>query len=45
MRVAGMSVAMGNAMAVAREAALWETGTNDEGGVGLFLGRVFFGES
>lgn len=45
MRVAGMSVAMGNAMAVAKEAAVWETGTNDEGGVGLFLGRVFFGES
>ncbi|EIM84856.1 uncharacterized protein STEHIDRAFT_140397 [Stereum hirsutum FP-91666 SS1] len=45
MRVAGMSVAMGNAMRVAREAAVWETGTNDEGGVGLFLGRVFFGES
>lgn len=44
MRVAGMSVAMGNAMAVAKEAAVWQTETNDEGGVGRFLGRMFYGE-
>lgn len=40
--VAGMSVAMGNAMKAAREAALWTTDTNDEGGVGTFLEKVFW---
>jgi hydroxymethylpyrimidine pyrophosphatase-like HAD family hydrolase len=44
LEVAGMSVAMGNAMDAARKAAKWETLTNDEGGVGRFLERVFFAE-
>lgn len=43
-KVAGMSVAMGNAMAVAKAAATWDTVSNDEGGVGTFLERVFFSE-
>ncbi|EIN08129.1 hypothetical protein PUNSTDRAFT_69184, partial [Punctularia strigosozonata HHB-11173 SS5] len=41
-KVAGMSVAMGNAMASAKAEAVWETATNDEGGVGLFLEKVFY---
>jgi hydroxymethylpyrimidine pyrophosphatase-like HAD family hydrolase len=40
--VAGMSVAMGNAMPVARAKARWVTDTNDAGGVGTFLQKVFF---
>ena len=40
--VAGMSVAMGNAMQKAKDVAVWETVTNDEGGVGRFLEEVFF---
>ena len=42
MKVAGMSVAMGNAMECAKDAAVWQTASNDEGGVGLFLQRVFW---
>jgi hydroxymethylpyrimidine pyrophosphatase-like HAD family hydrolase len=41
-RVAGMSVAMGNAMESARREATWVTESNDEGGVGRFLERVFW---
>ncbi len=37
-----MSVAMGNAMESARNAAVWSTETNDEGGVGRFLERVYW---
>jgi hydroxymethylpyrimidine pyrophosphatase-like HAD family hydrolase len=40
--VAGMSVAMGNAVDVAKSKARWTTTTNDEGGVGRFLEKVFF---
>ncbi|KAF8540780.1 HAD-like domain-containing protein [Trichophaea hybrida] len=40
--VAGMSVAMGNAMEGPRKAATWVTESNDEGGVGRFLERVFW---
>jgi hydroxymethylpyrimidine pyrophosphatase-like HAD family hydrolase len=39
---AGMSVAMANAMPEALAAARWRTGSNDEGGVGMFLEKVFF---
>lgn len=39
--VAGYSVAMGNGMEKAKEAATYMTVTNDEGGVGVFLDRVF----
>lgn len=38
---AGYSVAMGNGMVKAREAATYATLTNDEGGVGVFLDRIF----
>lgn len=41
-KVAGMSVAMGNAMSVAKAAARYQTLTNDEGGLGKFLESVFF---
>jgi len=41
--LAGMSVAMGNAMDAARHAAKYVTGSNDDGGVGLFLERVIWG--
>jgi len=40
--VAGMPVAMGNAMDCAKQRAAWVTDTNDEGGVGRFLERVFW---
>lgn len=40
--VAGMSVAMGNAMDCAKNAATWVTESNDDGGVGRFLERVFW---
>lgn len=40
-QAAGYSVAMGNGMAKAKEAATHLTATNDEGGVGMFLDRVF----
>jgi hydroxymethylpyrimidine pyrophosphatase-like HAD family hydrolase len=40
--LAGMSVAMGNAMESARSQARWTTDTNDAGGVGTFLQKVFF---
>jgi hydroxymethylpyrimidine pyrophosphatase-like HAD family hydrolase len=40
--LAGMSVAMGNGMQAAKDRARWTTHTNDEGGVGTFLDRVFF---
>lgn len=40
--VAGMSVAMGNAMDSARAAATWVTDSNDRGGVGTFLETVFW---
>jgi hydroxymethylpyrimidine pyrophosphatase-like HAD family hydrolase len=42
LEVAGLSVAMGNAMPAAARAAKWRTGTNDEGGVGQFIEKVFF---
>ncbi|KAI5852328.1 HAD-like domain-containing protein [Tricharina praecox] len=42
-RVAGMSVAMGNAMEAARKEARYQTTSNDDGGVGRFLERVFWG--
>jgi hydroxymethylpyrimidine pyrophosphatase-like HAD family hydrolase len=42
LEVAGMSVAMGNAMPSAAAVAKWRTATNDEGGVGLFLEKIFF---
>lgn len=38
---AGYSVSMGNAMDAPRNAASYSTGTNNEGGVGQFLDRVF----
>jgi len=38
---AGFSVSMGNAMAAPRKAAAYSTGTNNEGGVGQFLDRIF----
>jgi hydroxymethylpyrimidine pyrophosphatase-like HAD family hydrolase len=41
-KVAGMSVAMGNAMPVAKANARWQTGTNDEGGLGNFLESILF---
>lgn len=41
-KVAGMSVAMGNGMPAAKEVAVWETSTNDEGGLGVFLEKIFF---
>ncbi|KAI5787203.1 HAD-like domain-containing protein [Geopyxis carbonaria] len=41
--VAEMSVAMGNAMDKAKDVATWTTGTNDEGGVGMWLEKVFYG--
>ncbi|KAA8910232.1 HAD-like domain-containing protein [Sphaerosporella brunnea] len=41
-RVAGMSVAMGNAMKSARKEAIWTTDSNDWGGVGTFLEKVFW---
>jgi hydroxymethylpyrimidine pyrophosphatase-like HAD family hydrolase len=41
-RVAGMSVAMGNAMESARKEAVWTTDSNDLGGVGTFLEKVFW---
>lgn len=37
----GYSVSMGNAMDAPRNAASYSTGTNNEGGVGQFLDRVF----
>lgn len=37
----GYSVHMGNAMQAPRDAAMYATGTNNEGGVGQFLDRVF----
>ena len=37
----GYSVHMGNAMQAPRDAAKYSTGTNNEGGVGQFLDRVF----
>ena len=37
----GFGVSMGNAMDAPRLAAPYSTGTNDEGGVGQFLDRVF----
>lgn len=40
-RVAQWSVAMGNAMQAAKDAATYIGQTNDEGGVGVFLDRVF----
>lgn len=40
--VAGMSVAMGNAMECARDGAMWQTASNDDGGVGMFLEKVFW---
>lgn len=40
--VAGMSVAMANAMDSARAAATWVTDSNDRGGVGTFLEQVFW---
>jgi hydroxymethylpyrimidine pyrophosphatase-like HAD family hydrolase len=40
-KAAGYSVGMGNGMLKAKEAATHSTATNDEGGVGLFLNRVF----
>jgi Cof subfamily protein (haloacid dehalogenase superfamily) len=40
--VAGMPVAMGNAMDCAKQRAAWVTASNDEGGVGRFLERVFW---
>lgn len=40
-RTAGFSVAMGNAMQAAKDAATHQTVSNDEGGVGHFLDRVF----
>lgn len=45
LEIAGMSVAMGNAMPAATRTAKWQTGTNDEGGVGLFLEKIFFPSS
>jgi hydroxymethylpyrimidine pyrophosphatase-like HAD family hydrolase len=41
-KAAGMSVAMGNAMPEAKAVARWQTSTNDKGGVGEFLERVFW---
>jgi hydroxymethylpyrimidine pyrophosphatase-like HAD family hydrolase len=41
---AGMPVAMANAMPGAAAVAKWRTGSNDEGGVGMFLEKVFFPE-
>ncbi|KAI5819117.1 HAD-like domain-containing protein [Pyronema omphalodes] len=41
-RVSGMSVAMGNAMETARSEAIFSTDSNDEGGVGTFLEKVFW---
>lgn len=38
---AGYSVSMGNAMDAPRKAAAYSTGTNNEGGVGQFLDRIF----
>lgn len=38
---AGYSVSMGNAMDAPRNAASYSTGTNNEGGVGQFLDRIF----
>jgi hydroxymethylpyrimidine pyrophosphatase-like HAD family hydrolase len=40
-KAAGYSVAMGNGMQKAKESATYRTVTNDEGGVGMFLDRVF----
>lgn len=40
-QAAGYSVGMGNGMVRAKEAATHITVTNDEGGVGVFLNRVF----
>ncbi|KAK4705186.1 hypothetical protein P7C70_g1016, partial [Phenoliferia sp. Uapishka_3] len=40
-KAAGYAVSMGNAMAAPREAADYATATNNEGGVGQFLDRVF----
>lgn len=40
-QAAGYSVAMGNGMEKAKETATYRTATNDEGGVGVFLDRVF----
>lgn len=40
-QAAGYSVGMGNGMAKAKEAATYITSTNDEGGVGVFLNKVF----
>jgi len=40
-RVAGYSCAMGNAMEAAKRAATHQTTSNDEGGVGDFLDRIF----
>jgi Cof subfamily protein (haloacid dehalogenase superfamily) len=41
-RVSGMSVAMGNAMETARSEAIFSTDSNDDGGVGTFLEKVFW---
>jgi Cof subfamily protein (haloacid dehalogenase superfamily) len=40
-RACGYSVSMGNAMPLPRQTAIYQTATNNEGGVGLFLDRIF----
>jgi hydroxymethylpyrimidine pyrophosphatase-like HAD family hydrolase len=42
LQLAGYSVAMSNAMPAAETVARYRTGSNDEGGVGMWLERVFF---
>jgi hydroxymethylpyrimidine pyrophosphatase-like HAD family hydrolase len=44
-QVAGISVAMGNAMPAAKAAARYVTASNDEGGLGRFLETIFFSKS